>query len=59
VFVPSGAEEGQGWVVSVTGDEVLVLDAADLAGPPVAVVRLPFAVEASRRATWLAGGAAA
>lgn len=57
VFVPNGKDEGQGWVVTVAGDEVLVLDAADLAGPPVAVVRLPFEVEASRRATWVAGGA--
>ncbi|MFE2756895.1 carotenoid oxygenase family protein [Actinosynnema sp. NPDC059335] len=53
VFVPRGREEGDGWVVVVAGDEVLVLDAADLAGPPVAVVRLPFAVPASRNAAWL------
>ncbi|TQM84402.1 retinal pigment epithelial membrane protein [Saccharothrix saharensis] len=54
VFVPRGEDEGDGWVVAVAGDELLVLDAADLAGPPVAVVRLPFAVPASHRATWLA-----
>lgn len=58
VFVPSGEGEGEGWVVAVAGDELLVLDAADLAGAPVAVVRLPFAVEASRHSTWLSGGAA-
>lgn len=55
VFVPRGREEGDGWVVVVAGDEVLVLDAADLAGPPVAVVRLPFPVPASRSAVWLDG----
>ncbi|MFI9008105.1 carotenoid oxygenase family protein [Actinosynnema sp. NPDC053489] len=55
VFVPRGADEGDGWVVVVAGDEVLVLDAGDLAGRPVAVVRLPFEVRASRRATWVAG----
>ena len=54
VFVPRGDAEGDGWVVAVAGDELLVLDAADLAGAPVAVVRLPFAVPASGRATWLA-----
>ncbi|GAB3007584.1 carotenoid oxygenase family protein [Saccharothrix stipae] len=59
VFVPRGTEEGDGWVVVVAGDEVLVLDAADLAGPPVAVVRLPFAVRASQCATWLTDRAAA
>lgn len=59
VFVPRGKDEGEGWVVAVVGDEVLVLDAADLAGPPVAVVGLPFAVPASDRATWLSGRAAA
>ncbi|PSL52755.1 retinal pigment epithelial membrane protein [Saccharothrix carnea] len=53
VFVPRGDAEGDGWVVAVAGDEVLVLDAADLAGPPVAVVRLPFAVAASRQAAWV------
>ncbi|NUT53525.1 MAG: hypothetical protein HOV94_40490 [Saccharothrix sp.] len=59
VFVPRGREEGDGWVVVVAGDELLVLDAADLAGAPVAVVRLPFEVRASRRATWLPGHDAA
>ncbi|MEU4745831.1 carotenoid oxygenase family protein [Actinosynnema sp. NPDC023658] len=57
VFVPSGKGEGEGWVVTVAGDELLVLDAADLAGEPVAVVRLPFEVEASQRTTWLTGRA--
>lgn len=55
VFVPRGKDEGDGWVVAVAGAELLVLDATDLAGPPVAVVRLPFEVKASSRATWLPG----
>ncbi|WP_367138247.1 carotenoid oxygenase family protein [Saccharothrix sp. HUAS TT1] len=59
VFVPRGEEEGEGWVVATAGDRVLVLDAADLAGRPVAVVELPFAVPASRQAAWLPGHRAA
>ncbi|WP_158851238.1 carotenoid oxygenase family protein [Saccharothrix deserti] len=53
VFAPRGRREGDGWLVVLAGDELVVLDAEDVAGPPVAVVVLPFEPPVSRRATWL------
>ncbi|MFI9816552.1 carotenoid oxygenase family protein [Saccharothrix variisporea] len=53
VFVPRGRDEGDGWLVALAGDRLLVLDAEDLAARPVAEVALPFAVPASPRAQWV------
>ncbi|WP_309116055.1 carotenoid oxygenase family protein [Saccharothrix sp.] len=53
VFVPRGQEEGDGWLLTLAGDRLLVLDAEDPAARPIAEVALPFAVPASPRAQWL------
>jgi carotenoid cleavage dioxygenase len=56
---PGGAGEGAGWVVLLSEDaagrcgELTVFDALDFAGPPRAVVRLPFGLPVTRHATWL------
>jgi carotenoid cleavage dioxygenase len=55
------AAEGEGWLIAVVHDlarnrsEVLILDAADLAGPPVATVYVPFRLPASPHTRWRAG----
>jgi carotenoid cleavage dioxygenase-like enzyme len=61
VFVPrAGESEGDGWLLVLVEDPVhrsgslLVLDAMDIAGPPVAVVDIPMALPAQSRATWFA-----
>ncbi|SEG93117.1 carotenoid cleavage dioxygenase [Actinacidiphila yanglinensis] len=63
VFVPSAApdrDEGDGWLLSLTttGDgkasQLLVLDATDLAGAPVAAVTLPRGVPAGFHGSWIA-----
>lgn len=64
VFVPRKpwAPEGDGWVLAMVYDaaedrsELIVLDTADFAGPPVAVVRLPVRVPHGFHGTWLAAG---
>ncbi|NUT96191.1 MAG: hypothetical protein HOY78_29605 [Saccharothrix sp.] len=53
VFVPRGRDEGDGWLLTLAGDRLLVLDAEDLAARPVAEVALPFAVPAATRAQWV------
>jgi carotenoid cleavage dioxygenase len=62
VFVPRpGAAEGDGWLITVVHDmararsEVLVLDAGDLDGAPVATVYLPFRLPPSRHTRWQPG----
>ena len=60
VFVPRApdAAEDDGWLLAVAHDavrdrsEVLVLDAREPAGPPVAVVHLPVRLPAGCHATW-------
>lgn len=54
VFVPRGGDEGDGWLVVLAGDRLVVLDAQEPEGRPVAEVALPFAVRASERARWVA-----
>jgi carotenoid cleavage dioxygenase len=62
VFVPSGAPgraEDEGWLLSVTtcrdgsASQLLVLDATDVAGPPVAAVVLPRGVPAGFHGSWI------
>lgn len=62
VFVPAAddAAEGEGWLLSITtrrdgsASRLLVLDAADVAGPPVAAVTLPRGVPAGFHGSWIA-----
>jgi carotenoid cleavage dioxygenase-like enzyme len=62
VFVPSGAPgraEDDGWLLSITtrrdgsASRLLVLDATDVAGPPVAAVQLPRGVPAGFHGSWI------
>jgi carotenoid cleavage dioxygenase-like enzyme len=62
VFVPSGAPgraEDDGWLLSITtrrdrgASQLLVLDATDVAGPPVAAVVLPRGVPAGFHGSWI------
>ncbi len=60
VFVPAhdGAGEDEGWVLSLVLDqergtsELLVLDASDFAGPPVASVAIPARVPVGFHGAW-------
>lgn len=58
-FVPGGPGEGEGWLLSIVsseaGSQLLVLDAADVAGAPVATVTLPRRVPAGFHGSWIAG----
>jgi carotenoid cleavage dioxygenase len=66
VFVPASdhAGEDEGWVLSVVYDEgrdasdLVVLDATDFAGSPVATVRLPQRVPFGFHGSWVPEGAA-
>jgi carotenoid cleavage dioxygenase-like enzyme len=62
VFVPSGAPgraEDDGWLLSVatrrdgSASQLLVLDATDVAGPPVAAVGLPRGVPSGFHGSWI------
>ncbi|GAA0919507.1 carotenoid oxygenase family protein [Pseudonocardia zijingensis] len=62
VFVPSGAPdrtEDDGWLLSITtrrdgsASQLLVLDATDVAGPPVAAVELPRGVPSGFHGSWI------
>jgi carotenoid cleavage dioxygenase-like enzyme len=61
VFVPAadGAAENEGWLLTITtrrdgsASQLLVLDATDVAGPPVAAVRLPRGVPAGFHGSWV------
>jgi carotenoid cleavage dioxygenase-like enzyme len=58
VFVPRSGAEGDGFLITVVHDvararsEVLILDAADLCGAPVATVRVPFRLPPSQHTRW-------
>ena len=62
VFVPArdGADEDEGWVLSVVydpardGSDLVILDATDFGGRPVAVVGLPQRVPFGFHGTWVA-----
>lgn len=61
VFVPAegGRGEDDGWLLSIVTDrsgassDLLVLDATDVGGPPVAVVHLPRGVPAGFHGSWI------
>ncbi|TQM15554.1 carotenoid oxygenase family protein [Pseudonocardia kunmingensis] len=62
VFVPSAAPdraEDDGWLLSITtrrdgsASQLLVLDATDVAGPPVAAVTLPRGVPSGFHGSWI------
>jgi carotenoid cleavage dioxygenase-like enzyme len=61
VFVPAegGMAEDDGWLLTITtrrdrsGSQLLVLDATDVAGPPVAAVTLPRAVPMDFHGSWI------
>jgi carotenoid cleavage dioxygenase len=61
VFVPRGPGEDDGWILHFLLDpvhqesELVVLDARDFAGPPVASVRLPMRVPFGFHSSWIAG----
>jgi carotenoid cleavage dioxygenase len=66
VFVPASGDAGEdeGWVLTVVYDEgrdasdLLVLDATDFSGAPVATVRLPQRVPFGFHGSWVPDGAA-
>jgi carotenoid cleavage oxygenase len=66
VFVPASGDGGEdeGWVLSVVYDDgrdssdLVVLDATDFTGPPVATVRLPQRVPFGFHGSWVPEGAA-
>jgi carotenoid cleavage dioxygenase-like enzyme len=62
VFVPSaapGRAEDDGWLLTITtrrdggASQLLVLDATDVAGPPVAAVTLPRGVPSGFHGSWI------
>jgi carotenoid cleavage dioxygenase-like enzyme len=65
VFVPAqgGTNEDDGWLLTITtrrdrsASQLLVLDATDVAGPPVAAVTLPRGVPAGFHGSWIADDA--
>jgi carotenoid cleavage dioxygenase-like enzyme len=56
---PDGTAEDDGWILALTYDvtrdasELVVIDAADFAAPPVAIVPIPRRVPAGLHGTWL------
>jgi carotenoid cleavage oxygenase len=64
VHASDDAGEDEGWVLSVVYDEsrdgsdLVVLDATDFSGPPVATVRLPQRVPFGFHGSWVPEGAA-
>ncbi|MFP6664353.1 MAG: carotenoid oxygenase family protein [Deltaproteobacteria bacterium] len=59
IFVPGGAGEGEGWLLSIVYDrasdvsDLVVLDALNVAAGPVAEVRLPQRVPFGFHGTWI------
>jgi carotenoid cleavage dioxygenase-like enzyme len=61
VFVPAqgGTREDDGWLISITttldgkASQMLVVDASDVGGPPVAAVTLPRGVPAGFHGSWV------
>lgn len=64
VFVPTGPGEDEGWILAVVYDrstdrsDVIVIDAADFTGAPVATVHLPVRVPFGFHGNWIAAGTA-
>ena len=67
VFVPAspGAAENEGWLIGLVIDardattDLVILDARDFAGPPVASVRIPHTIPPGFHGNWLPHGARA
>ena len=63
VFVPKRADaaEDEGWVMAYVHDpnrnaaDVVIIDAQDFAGPPVATIHLPVRVPFGFHGNWVAG----
>ena len=59
VFVPGGAGEDEGWVMTICHDEVsgqsrfVIVDAQDFAAPPVATIHLPERVPYGAHGSWI------
>lgn len=59
VFVPSGADESSGWYIAYVydpvrnGSDLVILDASDFAGAPVARIRLPRRVPYGFHGNWI------
>ena len=64
VFVPAAAGEDAGWMIGYVYDaatdrsDLVVLDASNIAAPPVAVVHLPVRVPLGFHGNWIADDAA-
>ncbi len=64
VFVPAqeGADEDEGWLIGLVIDEpsdtteLVILDARDFEGAPVATVRLPHRIPPGFHGNWINGG---
>ena len=63
VFVPKGpdADEGEGWLLSLVGrrrenrNDMIILDALDVAAGPVATIKFPFRIRYGFHGTWVPG----
>ena len=61
VFVPRGSNEGEGWLLSLVGrraenrNDMIVLDALDVAAGPVATIKIPFRLRYGFHGTWIPG----
>jgi carotenoid cleavage dioxygenase-like enzyme len=63
VFVPKGpdAAEGEGWLLSLVGrrrenrNDMIILDALDVAAGPVATLKIPFRLRYGFHGTWVPG----
>ena len=61
VFVPRGPGETEGWLMGLVLDaaaeqtDLVILDAADFAGPPVATVHVPQRIPPGFHGNWIAG----
>ncbi len=59
VFVPGGAGEDEGWVMTICHDEAsqqskfLIVDAQNFNAPPVATIHLPYRVPYGAHGSWI------
>ena len=63
VFIPRGAEEGDGWLVTKVGrraenrTDFVILDALNLSAAPVATIKFPCRVHEGFHGIWVPGSA--
>jgi carotenoid cleavage dioxygenase-like enzyme len=63
VFIPKGpdAAEGEGYLISVISrralnrNDIVILDALDLAAGPLATLKVPFRLRYAFHGTWIPG----